>query len=68
MSPPPECDYPLVGVAELADHLGIRRQYVSRWVRYGKLPPPTYELAMGPVWLLDPDLQSTINQLRKASP
>lgn len=68
MSHQPDCDLPLVGVAELADSLGIRRQYVSRWVAAGDLPPPDHQLAMGPAWFLTDHLQSIINRQKETSP
>lgn len=40
----------LYGIAEIAAEIGERRQTVAQWHRRGKLPPPTAELSMGPVW------------------
>lgn len=62
---PPECEYPVLGVAELADRLGTRRQYISRMVRSGVLPAPDHQLAMGPVWLLSPDMEAVIATIRE---
>lgn len=38
------------GIAEIARALDARPETVAQWRRRGKLPTPTAELAMGPVW------------------
>lgn len=40
----------LVGVAEVAELLGVARQRVSELGRTGRLPAPAARLAAGPVW------------------
>ncbi len=40
----------LLGIAEIADLTGQRRQTVAQWHKRGWLPPPSYRLAMGPIW------------------
>lgn len=40
----------LVGVAESAEILGIRKQNLYRLRDNGELPDPRVELASGPVW------------------
>lgn len=40
----------LVGVAEIADRLGVRRQTVAQWKIRGLLPVTVADLACGPVW------------------
>lgn len=40
----------IYGTTELAQAVGARPRTVSMWHRRGKLPKPTAELAMGPVW------------------
>lgn len=39
-----------VGVAEIADRLGVKRQTVAAWKVRGLLPEPDLHLAMGPLW------------------
>lgn len=46
-SPP----WPIVGLAEIAERLGVARGTVDKWRQRDVLPPPTWELAAGPVWL-----------------
>jgi len=38
------------GVYEIAEELGVRPNTVRVWRTRGKLPPPDYVLAMGPIW------------------
>jgi len=38
------------GVYEIAEELGVRPNTVRVWRTRGKLPPPDYVLAMGPLW------------------
>ncbi len=38
------------GVKEIADELRVRQSTVSVWHSRGKLPVPSFVLAMGPVW------------------
>jgi hypothetical protein len=40
----------LYGIREIADELGERPNTVSVWYHRGKLPVPSFILAMGPVW------------------
>ena len=40
----------LYGLSEIAEALGENYQTVAKWRARGKLPRPTAELAMGPVW------------------
>jgi len=39
-----------MGVAEVAEHLGVTKQVISAWKRRGKLPTPVAELKMTTVW------------------
>lgn len=39
-----------VGIAEIAERLGVPRQTVAQWHLRKKLPAPDARLAMGPVW------------------
>ncbi|MFJ9315739.1 helix-turn-helix transcriptional regulator [Pimelobacter simplex] len=41
----------LMGIAEIAEHLGISRTRVHQLRSEGALPEPYDSLAMGPVWL-----------------
>lgn len=41
----------LVGVAEVADMLGVTRTRVSQLASSAGFPEPTARLAAGPVWL-----------------
>jgi hypothetical protein len=41
----------MYGIAEIAEALGVRRQVVAGWHHRGRLPEPTAELKMGPVWI-----------------
>lgn len=43
----------LYGIAEIAAALGVTPGLVSQWRKRGKLPEPSAELAMGPVWTGD---------------
>lgn len=42
----------LVGVAELAEMLGVSKQVISNRRRRGKLPEPLVTLKQGPIWNL----------------
>lgn len=42
---------PLMGVAELAKFLGVRKQRITQLRRTRAFPVPVEELSMGPVWL-----------------
>lgn len=42
----------LLGVAEIADMLGVTRQAVTNWKSRGGFPAPIAELKSGPVWNL----------------
>ena len=39
-----------IGVAEIADLLGVTRQKVASLKHHGKLPEPTKVLKCGPLW------------------
>lgn len=41
----------VLGVAEIADRLGITRQRVTQLAKSQKFPQPATRLAMGPIWL-----------------
>lgn len=41
----------LMGVAEIAELLGVSRQRVTQLAKVGGFPVPYDSLAMGPVWL-----------------
>ncbi|MDQ6526863.1 DNA-binding protein [Nocardioides sp. LHD-245] len=41
----------LMGVAEVAELLGVTRQRVTQLAKSASFPPPYDTLAMGPVWL-----------------
>jgi uncharacterized protein YjcR len=51
----------VMGIAEIADTLGMRPATVAQWYRRGKLPKPDAVLKMGPVWK-----EATIERWRKA--
>ena len=40
----------LLGLAELADMLGMKKDAVIQRVRRGRLPVPDLRLAAGPIW------------------
>jgi predicted DNA-binding transcriptional regulator AlpA len=40
----------LVGVAEVAEMLGVSRQRVTQLAKTASFPRPTVQLAAGPVW------------------
>lgn len=40
----------IYGIGELAEAIRMPANTVSQWYKRGKLPPPTAELRMGPVW------------------
>ena len=43
----------VVGVAEIAEHAGVKPDTVQQWrIRNLDFPAPLRVLAMGPVWLL----------------
>lgn len=52
---------PVLGVAELADRLGVSRQRASQIARTDNFPKPYAELASGPVWF-DPNVRRFVNQ------
>lgn len=54
----------LYGINEIAEALGERRQTVALWHHRGKLPPPTQELSMGPVWVAG-DIEEWISERRR---
>ena len=39
-----------IGVAEIAEKLGVTRQKVASLKHHGKLPEPTKVLKCGPLW------------------
>lgn len=39
-----------VGVADIADRLGVKRQTVALWNMKKRLPPPDWQLRSGPLW------------------
>lgn len=41
---------PMLGLAEVAKILGLKKQTLSNRVSRGTFPPPLKKLAMGPVW------------------
>jgi prophage regulatory protein len=43
----------LVGLAEIAELLGVSKRTASRYVARADFPPPVAELAMGPIWLTE---------------
>lgn len=43
--------HPLMGVAELARFLGVKKQRITQLRKTRKFPMPVEELSMGPVWL-----------------
>lgn len=56
----------LVGVAEIADIMGLSNQRVSQlWREHPLFPAPVAELRMGPVWLTD-DIETFINIPRRS--
>lgn len=40
----------LLGLSELADHLGLGYAATAQRRQRGQLPPPDFELKMGPIW------------------
>jgi hypothetical protein len=42
-----------VGIAEIAELLGISPNTVTSWRQRKQLPPPRWELKSGPIWLAD---------------
>jgi len=40
----------VVGIAEVAERLGVEAATVRQWRHRGVLPPAEWELAAGPVW------------------
>src|SRR5450759_3266979 len=42
-----------VGVAEIAELLGVARNTVTSWRQRKQLPPPRWDLKSGPIWLAD---------------
>lgn len=40
----------VVGLAEIADRLGVKPRTAVQWHWRGVLPEPTWKLAMGPAW------------------
>jgi len=56
-----------LGVAEIAQALGISRQTAAQWHKRGKLPPPDAELAMGPVWKVE-TIEAFLDALISARP
>lgn len=46
-------DARLVGLAEIAEMLGVTKRSASRYALRDDFPTPLVELAMGPVWLAD---------------
>ena len=40
----------LVGLAEVAELLGTRRQQAVRWTQQADFPEPVARLRMGPIW------------------
>ena len=54
-----------VGVAELAEWIGVRdRTYLARGAG-NRLPEPTYRLAAGPIWIVDDHLRSVVRLIRQ---
>jgi len=45
-----EIEFDPIGVAEIADLLGVTRQKVASLKHHGKLPEPTKVLKCGPLW------------------
>lgn len=39
-----------VSLAEIAQRLGVQHNTAQVWNKRGRLPPPTWRLAIGPVW------------------
>lgn len=45
-----------VGVAEIAERLGQRRQTVAQWKLRGKLPEPRWVVSGQPAWSWEDDI------------
>lgn len=57
----------IVGMTEIAQMLGARRQTVGIWRLRGLLPAPATELAMGPVWFRSDIEEWAANRAAKRS-
>jgi hypothetical protein len=40
----------ILGIAEIGEWLGLKRQEIAQWKYLGKLPKPDYELKATPIW------------------
>jgi len=40
----------IVGISEIADRLGVKRQTVDMWRSTGQLPAPDYSVSNRPAW------------------
>jgi predicted site-specific integrase-resolvase len=46
-----------VGLAEIADRLGVKRQTADNWQQRGVLPPPRWTVGGRPAWSWQRDIE-----------
>ena len=51
----------VVGLAEVADLLGVSKRTATRYAARSDFPKPAAKLAMGPIWLTD-DVEDWISR------
>lgn len=57
----------LYGISEIAEAIGATPNAVHVWKHRGKLPPPDFVLAMGPIWTAS-TIRPFIERMRTTSP